>query len=140
MFQSIIILITILNVSIFGVVVSRVVFIFCLVVNIVDVKLFSDVELVIKVGNPSNVVDDLILDDVDNENEYVVSMIGVVKDTVDTLSKFIDDVNGIIVVVGKNDVSRVVTSTGVLVVDEVVTTVFNSSVSEILANVKHWLL
>ncbi len=135
MFQSIIILITILNVLIFGIVVSRV--IFWLVVNIVDVKLFSDVELVIKVGNPSNVVDDLILDDVDNENEYVVSMIGVVKDTVDTLSKFIDDVNGIIVVVGKNDVRRVVTSTGVLVVDEIVTTVFNSSVSEILANVKH---
>jgi hypothetical protein len=135
LFQSIIILITILNVLIFGIVVSRV--IFWLVVNIVDVKLFSDVELVIKVGNPSNVVDDLILDDVDNENEYVVSMIGVVKDTVDTLSKFIDDVNGIIVVVGKNDVRRVVTSTGVLVVDEIVTTVFNSSVSEILANVKH---
>jgi hypothetical protein len=135
LFQSIIILITILNVLIFGIVVSRV--IFWLVVNIVDVKLFSDVELVIKVGNPSNVVDDLILYDVDNENEYVVSMIGVVKDTVDTLSKFIDDVNGIIVVVGKNDVRRVVTSTGVLVVDEIVTTVFNSSVSEILANVKH---
>jgi hypothetical protein len=135
LFQSIIILITTLNDSIFGVVVSRVVF--CLVVDIAVAKLFSDVELVIKVGNPSNVVDDLIFDDVDDEDEYVVRMNDVVKVAVDTLGKFIDDVNGIIVVVGKSDVSKLVTSTGVLVVDEAVATVVNCSVSEVRANVRH---